>query len=279
MPSIPPDIDDIVEFLTPYVLLYQIEQTRIPSVSEYAELSAFTSNYLNNYFTSIFAGMTILFLNSTTNITGSEFRLGQPVRVDYNTSMTFGYQSQMIPNVTELDARLASAFQGTNGEAYAAAVAAGVDPSNIFSTTSTISFEEISENASGTNVNRITLIAVISSMSILAFAASAVVIHQKSRYEKVGKASIYTEDSPTDGESHCGDSITLNVSSDSQAKFRFRGEGSSRLYFHELQKDDDNEENQISDWRVASSERDSASNNNNYVDKIQEKKILEDVAF
>jgi hypothetical protein len=282
-PSVPPDTDDIIQLASPYFVLYQIEQTRIPSISEYSELAEFTSNYLNSYFASIFAETTILFLNSTTNITGSEFRLGQPVRVDYNTSMTFGFQSQMVPNITELDARLASAFEGTNGEAYAAAVAAGVDPSNIFSTTSTITFQEAPDVASEDTVNRITLIAVISTMSVLAFVASAIAINHTARHEKIGKASIYTEDSSTDGESRDGEINVVDASlvSLANSKYRFDGEDSSRQRFHEIQKDEDNDELQSSDLRVALSEYDPCSSIdfNCVDDKIQEKKRFEDVSF
>lgn len=198
--SVPVNIQDIIQLLSPYNIFYQIEQTRIPSISEYAELSTFTAAYLNEYFTAIFTGTTIVFLSSITNITGSEFRLGQPVRVDYNTTMVFGFQSQMIPNVTELDARLASAFEGTNGEAFATAVAAGVDPSNIFSTTSTISFQEASI-ASDIEGARTAMIAVISIMSVLAFVGCAVAVAYALPNEKFEKVSLQTDDPSTDGES------------------------------------------------------------------------------
>ena len=181
-------MEDIIQLLSPYNVFYQIEQTRIPSISEYAELSEFTATYLNDYFTSIFAGTTIVFLSSITNITGSEFRLGQPVRVDYNTTMVFGFQSQIIPNTTELDATLASAFEGSNGEAFAAAVAAGVDPTNIFSTTSSISFQEATVVASDVERARIAAISIISIMSVIVFVGGALYVaysFQNDKFEKV----------------------------------------------------------------------------------------------
>ena len=198
--SAPVSIQDIIQLLSPYIIFYQIEQTRIPSISEYAELSTFTAVYLNEYFTSVFTGTTTVFLSSITNITGSEFRLGQPVRVDYNTTLVFGFQSQMIPNMTELDARLASAFEGVNGEAFGAAVAAGVDPSNIFSTTSTISFQEASVAAS-VEGSKIAMIAVISIMSVMAFVGGAVAVAYTTQSEKFEKVSVQTDDPSTDSES------------------------------------------------------------------------------
>ena len=194
-------MEDIIQLLSPYNVFYQIEQTRIPSISEYAELSEFTATYLNDYFTSIFAGTTIVFLSSITNITGSEFRLGQPVRVDYNTTMVFGFQSQIIPNTTELDATLASAFEGSNGEAFAAAVAAGVDPTNIFSTTSSINFQEATVVASDVERARIAAISIISIISVIAFVGGALYVAYSFQNDKFEKVSLQTDDSSMDNES------------------------------------------------------------------------------
>jgi hypothetical protein len=195
------NIEDIIQLLSPYSIFYQIEQTRIPSISEYAELSAFTAAYLNDYFSSIYVDMATVFLTSITNISGSEFRLGQPVRVDYNTTTVFGLQSQIIPNLTELDATLASAFEGNNGEIFAAAVTAGLDPANIFSTTSSISFQEATIVSSDIEGARIAMISIISVMSVLVFVGFAIAIAHTFKNEKFEKVSLQTDDSSTDNES------------------------------------------------------------------------------
>ena len=249
--SVPVNLENIIQLLTPYSILYQIEQTRIPSISEYAELSSFTDTYLNDYFASVFAGTTVVFLLSITNITGSEFRLGQPVRVDYNTTMVFGFQSEMVPNMTDLDARLASAFEGTNGEAFAAAVAAGVDPSNIFSTTSTITFEEAAA-ATDAAETRVAMIAIISIMSVLVFVGGAVTTSYPLQKETFEKAPLQTDESTTDDErSHNSDkSIDKDASS---PKCRVDARTLTRRYISILQTDTDKVESESSVMRVASS--------------------------
>ena len=251
--SVPVNIEDVIQLLSPYNVFYQIEQTRIPSISEYAELATFTDAYLNDYFNSIFAGTTIIFLSSITNITGSEFRLGQPVRVDYNTTMVFGFQSQMIPDLAELDARLASAFEGTNGEAFAAAVAAGVDPANIFSTTSAINFQEAAGVAADIEGARIAMISIISIMSVLAFVGVAVAVAYTVQSEKFEKVSLQTDDSSTDDESRNDQSTEIENKVPSP-KRRVDERGSSARYTNLLQTDAANNMGlESSDMRVASS--------------------------
>jgi hypothetical protein len=226
-PTILPITDDTTVILSPYFLFYQIEQTRIPLLEDYAELSAFTANYLNSYFFSIFSGTETIFVNSTTNITGSEFRLGEPVRVDFNTTIVFAFPSTMIPDKDELDARLAGVFEGTNGEAYAAQVASGVAPSNIFSTTTAVSFQVAPDVASDNATARITIIAVVSTLAVFALSA-AVVLYRRQEYELIGKASILTENSSTDGESHNDENYTVDSRAISLSKYRYNGEKAMR---------------------------------------------------
>jgi hypothetical protein len=120
--------------------LYEIQQTRIPLLTEYDELATFTSGYLDKYFRSVFIDMAeVAFVGSRTTLLTSEFRLAQPVRIDYATNVTFTSTS-LIPGTTELESIALGAFEGENGVAYASAVAAGVGTNNIFSTTSTVSY-------------------------------------------------------------------------------------------------------------------------------------------
>jgi hypothetical protein len=251
-PSAAPNLDNIIQLLSPYLVFYQIEQTRIPSISEYAQLATFTANYLNDYFTSIFAGTATVFLTSITNVTGSEFRLGQPVRVDYNTTIIFGFQSQMIPDGGALDALLASAFEGTNGEAYAAALLNGVGPSNIFSTTSTVSFSIAPAIVSESGRIRIALTAIVSLMSVLAFVGGTVIINYMVRREKSEKGSMITDDSSTvcDG---TDDETNVTENFGRSSRYSFNGKGSLMRYSRELQTAMHNVESEAIDMRVASS--------------------------
>jgi hypothetical protein len=129
-----------MRILTPYFLSYDIEQTRIPSLEDFSQLQFFTNEYLNTYFGVVYGSTNVTFIDSTTEITGSEFRLGQPVRVDYNTSLIFLDGSDFIPEISELDAVLASAFEGENAGIYASAISDGLPTTNIFSTTTSVSF-------------------------------------------------------------------------------------------------------------------------------------------
>lgn len=109
-------------------------------MTEYDELTTFTSGYLDNYLRSVFVDMTeIAYVGSRTTLLGSEFRLAQPVRIDYATNVTFTSIS-LIPGTSELEKIAQGAFEGANGVSYAAAIAAGVGPNNIFSTTSSVSY-------------------------------------------------------------------------------------------------------------------------------------------
>jgi hypothetical protein len=139
-PGIPASEEDIDIPLSPYFVLYEIQQTRIPLLSDYDELATFTSGYLDNYFRSAFADMAeIFYVVSRTALIKSEFRLAQAVRIDYATNVTFTSTS-LIPGASELESITLGAFEGINGEAYALAVSAGVGIDNIFSTTSAVSY-------------------------------------------------------------------------------------------------------------------------------------------
>ena len=144
VPTLPPNTDGNTVSVTPYSLLYTIEQTRIPTLDDYSELGMFTSEYLNVYFQVIFAeDPAAEFVSSTTEVIGSDFRLGQPTRVDFTTTVSFAATSTSPSSVAELDMLIRSAFEGQNAATYATAVAAGLDDTNIFATTSLVTFESV----------------------------------------------------------------------------------------------------------------------------------------
>ena len=150
VPSLPPNMDDVIVELTPYYLFYDIVQSRIPNLDDFSELGLFTSEYLRMYFRVIFAdNPEIDFVTSMTEVIGSEFRLGQPTRVDYLTSVSFAASSETVPGLADLDILLRGAFEGENAEMYTTAIANGLDEDNIFSTTSSVTFE-LAPSGSGT---------------------------------------------------------------------------------------------------------------------------------
>jgi hypothetical protein len=154
-PSLTPGAN-VTIVLSPYFVFYDLVQTRIPSLDDYAELGSFTSDYLDIYFqVALKSTPEIQYQSSATMVSGSQFRLGQPVEVDYTTTMDFAGTSMIIPTKEELNMILAGAFEGNNALMYVSPLAAGLASSNIFSTTMSITFEvapeTLSPDANSTN--------------------------------------------------------------------------------------------------------------------------------
>jgi hypothetical protein len=123
--------------LAAYALLYEIDQTRIPSLQDYNELALVTKDYIKTYYNSVFANSAeVKYTTADTSIAGTVFRLGQPVNVDYNTTINFDVgASTFIPTTSDLDAILLSAFTGPNNATYLAIIQTALQNTNIFSTT------------------------------------------------------------------------------------------------------------------------------------------------
>lgn len=190
--------------LTLYYIFYEIVQTRIPTLNDFAGVSTFTDEYLNNYFAVVLSSFPdIEFVGAKTIAEGSEFRLQQPVRVDYNTTLTFSAES-MIPEMAELDVLLASAFEGDNGRSYAFVVSQGVDESNIFSTTSGVTYQ-LSPIFGSQRVG------IFAGLGVYTFNAAALilVVFGMYRLRQRGQTNDDLEKSP----SHLVDHITLASSS------------------------------------------------------------------
>ena len=171
--------------LSPYFLFYEIEQTRIPNLDDYSQLGLFTSEYLDVYFRVVFADtFNVSYVSSMTEVTGSEFRLGQPTRVDYSSTMSFAADSAMIPELADLDVLLRSAFEGGNAATYVTAVTNRLDASNIFSTTTSISFEVAPPPAGGTERRVATGIAIGSAAAAFVLLLAVVAAYRKHRKEE-----------------------------------------------------------------------------------------------
>jgi hypothetical protein len=139
--------------LSAFSLFYQIEQTRIPSLQDYEELGLLTNEYLDTYYERVFdENDEVVFQEATTVIVGTEFRLGLPVQVNYNSSILFDTAaSTFIPSQSDLDAILQSAFSGSNNATYLAVIQTGLQVTNIFSTTAAVGLEQTDSTANSTN--------------------------------------------------------------------------------------------------------------------------------
>ena len=138
-PPTPPTAGDIGIVLAPYDILYSIEQTRIPNQADYRGVTELTQAYLDGFFAGVLdLSADIMFSSSSTTNTDRTFRLGQPVTVEYNTTIFLSSLSSVVPGEEELNALLMSAFQQQSAE-YLEAVQ-GLSRVNIFSTTSTAEF-------------------------------------------------------------------------------------------------------------------------------------------
>lgn len=231
--------------LTPYTIGYQINQTSIPTLVDYTALESFTNKYLNMYFQAVFrATPEIIFVSSATNITNSVFRLGEPVLVDYKTNITFSPLSTVFPNQKALDLLLMSAFEGTNGAMYTSALRKGLDPSNIFSTTSAITFTKTATKAqikansnadnnstpqNTSNGQKPGLIAgMASAVFVMMIAGVALHRQRKAKQADVVTAKNLMQHMTADGESdtYLGDDRTQDTHSQAITKYRFDGESS-----------------------------------------------------
>lgn len=215
--------------LVPYFVSYQIEQTRIPSNDDYAELTAFTDDYLNKYFQVIFRETPeAVYVSSATALAGSQFRLGEPVQVDYNTTLSFAAISMQIPDGKELDMLLASAFEGANGIVYTSALAVGLDPSNIFVTTSAVTFNSVPQIAPQSDSGRrVGIAAGSAALAFVTMISGLALYFRRHEYEQVGSTKNLMGHMTVDGDTYTGDEKTLDSLPHVPTKYRFDG-GSSQ---------------------------------------------------
>jgi hypothetical protein len=233
--------------LTPYSIGYQIQQTRIPTLNDYSALETFNDHYLNMYLKAAFSKIPeITFASSATNTTGSEFRLGVPVLVNYSTTITFSPLSTVVPGATTLNVLLMSAYEGSNSAMYISALKAAVGPANIFSTTSSITFATSAptkkvktkvkpkvapKSAPATTNDRqkpgITA-GMASAVFVLIIAGCALYVRRKKNVDDLGGAKNLMGHMAVDGESatYVGDDRTQDARSQFTTKYRFDGESS-----------------------------------------------------
>lgn len=183
VPTLPPNTEGNMVSVTPYSIFYTIEQTRIPTLDDYSGLGMFTSEYLNVYFQVIFAeDSAAAFVSSVTEVTGSDFRLGQPTRVDFTTTLSFAASTETLPSVADLDTLLRSAFEGENAATYSTALSAGLEATNIFSATTQITFDSSLTDGTG---RRVGIVTGITTFAFLLLLGGAVIYRSREEDEEM----------------------------------------------------------------------------------------------
>jgi hypothetical protein len=176
--------------ISPFTILYTIEQFRLPLASEYVSVANLTANYLNEYFRANFQETSLVdFVIADTMMTDNNFQFGQPVEIDYRTQLTFASAS-FIPSTEEFDELLASAFRDDNLAIYISLLNS-LPISNIFQTTSLVTFEgSTSATVPATSADsaaRAAGIAVAAGAGALIFIIAGVVMYRRKEREEVGK--------------------------------------------------------------------------------------------
>lgn len=204
---------------SPFSVFYTIEQTTIPTTIEINELAVFTNSYLTVFLQAAYeASGQILLLESSTVLTGQQFLIGQPVQVDYNSTLTFAPTSPIVPTVEEVTVILASAFAGTNGEAHIQTLRADLSPENIFATTSQLTFQPIVASTNGTSRARV----IAGSVSVVAviLMIAVVGVYRRKGYQPIEETKM--EQMTLGGDSTCDDH-TVDSQSQVSATYRFDG--------------------------------------------------------
>jgi hypothetical protein len=133
--------------LEEFSLLYTVDDVRLPLDTETAELGELTSSYLNDYFEILFDTSNLVsFLSSNTAITDTFIRFGQPIRVFYQTTISFAPES-VIPPTNDLNSFVEGAFSGTNLETYLTEVQTTLPESNFYASTVSIEYMVVEPQA------------------------------------------------------------------------------------------------------------------------------------
>eukprot|EP00547_Thalassionema_nitzschioides_P007522 CAMPEP_0194206478 /NCGR_PEP_ID=MMETSP0156-20130528/5499_1 /TAXON_ID=33649 /ORGANISM="Thalassionema nitzschioides, Strain L26-B" /LENGTH=470 /DNA_ID=CAMNT_0038933011 /DNA_START=17 /DNA_END=1429 /DNA_ORIENTATION=- len=145
--TIAPSISDNVQKvdLTPYGIAYTVTQSGLPSSTDYAQVSALTISYLEDYFTAVFQDSLLASLQRVeTLFQGGNFVFDQPIQADYATAAYFYNppESVIVPSVSDLDLLLEQAFLGEHGELYISELQTLSSP--IFSSTTAVAVTESS---------------------------------------------------------------------------------------------------------------------------------------
>lgn len=123
---------------TPFALFYTLGEERIPSTSEFAELTELTRVYLEEFMFDEFSQTSLTNLDDfLTFMIRNSFTFGAPVQADYRCTGLFNPSSIFLPTVRELNELIDTAFMGDNLAEYLSRVQA-LPAANVFSTTASI---------------------------------------------------------------------------------------------------------------------------------------------
>jgi hypothetical protein len=131
---------DIGVILDPYDIHYTLTQSRIPNRMDYLGVTDITAEYLDGFFEGVLGlSSEIIYSRSSTDLIDSSFRLGSPVRVEYNTTIYFSSVSTLVPGKEEVQALLMSGFRGSQKDDYLK-VLLTLPQTNLFSSSTDIEF-------------------------------------------------------------------------------------------------------------------------------------------
>lgn len=243
-PPTPSSAGEIGIVLSPYNILYTIEQTRIPNQADYRGVTEVTQAYLDGFFAGVLDLSTdIMFSSSSTTNTERTYRLGEPVSVQYNTTIFLSSLSSVIPGEEELNALLVSALRQQNAE-YLEAVQ-GLSRVNIFSTTTTAEFvestrsddtdgestasDESSQSSSNGSSQPVGLISAAAAGAMVLL-ATGYVVYRRNVSEDEPQGKLFDQDGHVTvaGDTYTGETYTGASSMDSQ----YGGENMSHAYLH-----------------------------------------------
>lgn len=175
-----------------YSLLYDIEQSRLPLGAEYRAVASATNEYLNDYFATAWGN---IFVTSVTEITGTIFNFGQPLEIEWSTSLEF-LPGMAPPPIEEVESTLYSAFEGSGNADYLALIQ-GLPSVNLFSTSESIVLVRADGSTSRSSSrfsalladNLSILVAAAAGAGLLAFLVGGVAFHRRREDAPDGKKS------------------------------------------------------------------------------------------
>lgn len=112
-------------------------QARVPLNAEISDVVNLTQTYLLGFFETSFPAID----NVETNMTSSNFRLGEPFEINYTSAVDYpvGTSANEVAPALELEMLLMAAFSGTNVVVYLELLQ-GLPPENVFQTTTEVLF-------------------------------------------------------------------------------------------------------------------------------------------
>ena len=169
--------------LSPYLILYNVTNDTVPFTSDYIAVVNLTDVYLRDYFIKIFSGVNFATLDFfETMAVNAEYRRGEPIQMEYNSTAFFDTDSLNIPSTLDLDVLLKQAFQGQNGENYTLLLQDYLNETNPFSTTTSVQqMIATTDSAKSETQSRILAATLTSVAAVTALVAIGIFVRRKKR--------------------------------------------------------------------------------------------------